>query len=505
VAPRKRAAFRVLGQPSLWLVKLGEGQEDTRARAAMPAQPTQRKIVDQFASARTRLLVTGSDRAGRPTVEVAHEALIRTWPRLRTWIDANREKLRARTGILQAKADWEQNGRRDDMLLPSGLQLERARSLLADPGDINTDDIQEFITLSSAREEAERKHRQDVLARERAAAEEMARLRAEREAQEQRDRAVAEEVARLRAEQEAREQRERASEQELARLRAENEAREQRERADSIRARIQRNRRWALGAVGAVFLITLYPSSQYLYTTIYLPSMFERALNTVKSDASPPEKRVEALRQLTEYQMTLPKDIDLSSIQLIGEKSHGLDLRGLNVRSLILTQATLENVNFQNARLPSSSFIRSNISRSNFENAFLSFARFDNSFIGSSKLSNTYLFRAVFNGARLCRVNFSEAIVRYTSFSDVTFDDDQPPNFENSAWWLATGWNKHQREVLTKQSVDKDPKATKSFKDDLKLVDEMPSQDPLLRARMLNEKAWTLHGRVHRGALSLHR
>ena len=55
--------------------------------------------------------------------------------------------------MLQAKADWEQNGRRDDMLLPAGLQLERARTLLADPGDITTDDIKEFISLSSAREE----------------------------------------------------------------------------------------------------------------------------------------------------------------------------------------------------------------------------------------------------------------------------------------------------------------------------------------------------------------
>jgi hypothetical protein len=112
----------------LRLVTPGEGQEDTRARAAMPAEPTQRKIVEQFAGPRARLLVTGSDLAKRPTVEVAHEALIRTWPRLREWIDANREKLRARAAVLQAKADWEQNGRRDDMLLPAGLQLERARS-----------------------------------------------------------------------------------------------------------------------------------------------------------------------------------------------------------------------------------------------------------------------------------------------------------------------------------------------------------------------------------------
>jgi tetratricopeptide (TPR) repeat protein len=32
----------------------------------------------------------------------------------------------------------------------------------------------------------------------------------------------------------------------------------------------------------------------------------------------------------------------------------------------------------------------------------------------------------------------------------------------------------------------------KSFKDELKLVNEMPSQDPAPRAQMLNEKAWTL-------------
>src|SRR5215471_10640564 len=56
---------------------------------ALQCRWTKRKIVEQFASQRTRLLVTGLDRAARPTVEVAHEALIRTWPRLRQWIDSD--------------------------------------------------------------------------------------------------------------------------------------------------------------------------------------------------------------------------------------------------------------------------------------------------------------------------------------------------------------------------------------------------------------------------------
>jgi WD40 repeat protein len=143
----------------LRLVTPGEGQEDTRARAAMPTEADQVKIIEQFASPRTRLLVTGFDRAKRPTVEVAHEALIRTWPRLRDWINANREKLRSRAAVLQAKAEWERDGRRDDMLLPAGFQLERARALLAEPGDLTIADIHDFIALSSAHE----KRRQRIL------------------------------------------------------------------------------------------------------------------------------------------------------------------------------------------------------------------------------------------------------------------------------------------------------------------------------------------------------
>jgi WD40 repeat protein len=156
LSPEDQQAARQL---FLRLVTPGEGQEDTRARAPMPPEPAQRKIVEQFAGPRTRLLVTGFDRAARPTVEVAHEALIRTWPRFRVWIDANREKLRARAQVLQAKTEWEHQGRRTDLLLPAGFQLERARVLLAEPGDLPIADIREFITLSSAHE----KRRQRIL------------------------------------------------------------------------------------------------------------------------------------------------------------------------------------------------------------------------------------------------------------------------------------------------------------------------------------------------------
>jgi tetratricopeptide (TPR) repeat protein/energy-coupling factor transporter ATP-binding protein EcfA2 len=158
----------------LRLVTPGEGQEDTRARAAMPTAVDLQKIIRNFASPKTRLLVTGRDRAGRATVEVAHEALIRTWPRLREWVDANREMLRARAAVLQHQAEWESNKRRDDLLLPAGFQLERARALLENPGDITIDDIQEYISTSI-------KFEQDRLDKEKQEELEEAQQRAEEE------------------------------------------------------------------------------------------------------------------------------------------------------------------------------------------------------------------------------------------------------------------------------------------------------------------------------------
>jgi uncharacterized protein YjbI with pentapeptide repeats len=246
-------------------------------------------------------------------------------------------------------------------------------------------------------------------------------------------------------------------------------------------------------AIIAVVVIGALPLFQYTYATFYVPWMVDRKINIVKSDGAT-EKRIEALRQLAEYQKNQPIEIDLSSIHLKGENPNGLDLGGLSARNLLLTYSTLQNINFQDAKLPSSIFIRSIIFGSNLERASLDFARFDSSFIDSSSFSNANLFRAVFNGAQLCRVNFSDAIVRYASFWDVTFEADNPPNFHNSAWWLATGWNKDQRKILTTKFSNEDLKGSESIKQELNLVDENLDQasNSVVRAKALNDKAWTL-------------
>ena len=194
LTPTQQEAARRL---FLRLVTPGEGQEDTRARSAIPDDPQQRNIINLFSNSRTRLLVTGYDtlqgllaaQAGsdvRATVEVAHEVLIRRWPTLRAWVDGNREKLRARAVILRAKADWEEAGKDDEFLLPSGIQLERGRTLLDSPGDVAVDDIRNYVDLS-----IEKENRHLEAEREAALADQRRIVDAERQAKE-----AAEEAAR---------------------------------------------------------------------------------------------------------------------------------------------------------------------------------------------------------------------------------------------------------------------------------------------------------------------
>lgn len=108
----------------------GEAARDMRRRVSLaelvPAgenDAVTRQLVSRLASA--RLLVTGND-----AVEVAHEALIRVWPRLRQWLDDDRAALRVREQLRQAAYAWERNQRDESGLIHRGLQLQQAEALV---------------------------------------------------------------------------------------------------------------------------------------------------------------------------------------------------------------------------------------------------------------------------------------------------------------------------------------------------------------------------------------
>jgi formylglycine-generating enzyme required for sulfatase activity len=96
----------------LHLVQLGEGTDDTRRRALIrDLGEAARPLITELANAEARLVVTGQDMgSGDDTIEVAHEALIRTWPRLRGWLDQDRDDLRLRREIERVAGAWEAHG-----------------------------------------------------------------------------------------------------------------------------------------------------------------------------------------------------------------------------------------------------------------------------------------------------------------------------------------------------------------------------------------------------------
>ena len=76
-----------------------------------------------------RLLVTDHHPITRePTIEVAHEALLREWPRLRDWIDEDRDTIRVRRAITQAADDWVAH-ERDESILYRGPRLSAAHEV----------------------------------------------------------------------------------------------------------------------------------------------------------------------------------------------------------------------------------------------------------------------------------------------------------------------------------------------------------------------------------------
>lgn len=85
------------------------------------------RVVQQLTEA--RLLTMGDTQ-----IEVAHEALIREWPRLRTWLDEDRVRLRIHRLLSSAAQEWA-NHNQDKNYLYQGARLQQATTWVADdPG-----------------------------------------------------------------------------------------------------------------------------------------------------------------------------------------------------------------------------------------------------------------------------------------------------------------------------------------------------------------------------------
>ncbi|MFD8380152.1 helix-turn-helix domain-containing protein [Streptomyces sp. NPDC059679] len=135
----------------LRLISPGDGTPDTRRPARRAELDTTRHpeetavVVERLA--RARLLTLDGD-----NVELAHEAMINGWPRLRGWIEQDRERLRIHRKLTEAATAWAELGE-DSGALYRGTRLTMAEERLA-PEDLTAVE-RSFLTAGIAHRDRE--------------------------------------------------------------------------------------------------------------------------------------------------------------------------------------------------------------------------------------------------------------------------------------------------------------------------------------------------------------
>jgi energy-coupling factor transporter ATP-binding protein EcfA2 len=168
--PKQRDAIR---EVLLRLVQPGDGLTDSRRRVPLkdlvPAGSTV-EIVQALITplVNARLLTTGREAdTAQDTVEVTHEALIRSWPTLRDWIAVAKADLRLQRQLEDAAREWEA-GQRSSDLLWQGARLAQAEAWVAHAHPLLLTREQQFLTASRAaemaRRQAERRRIRSIIA-----------------------------------------------------------------------------------------------------------------------------------------------------------------------------------------------------------------------------------------------------------------------------------------------------------------------------------------------------
>jgi hypothetical protein len=148
LAPETRAALPRLLRGLIQLDGAGTATARRLALSELPERGPERALADVLAAPNARLLVAGSltpgDAGGpggaRPTLRLAHEALLTHWQAARRVIEEDRAFLLARGRAEQAAADWRREGEPDDRLLsPGSRALAEAQELLARRGELGAD------------------------------------------------------------------------------------------------------------------------------------------------------------------------------------------------------------------------------------------------------------------------------------------------------------------------------------------------------------------------------
>ena len=179
LARRAERLFEDLGEPAqgacrqlfLRLVTLGDDGEDTRRRVRRSALTSlgdpraMDGVIETYG--RHRLLSFDRDPDSRePTIEIAHEAILTAWDRLRGWIDEARDDLRTLDRLAASAEEWRSSAR-DPSLLLRGSKLDRTEEWAASTSVAMAADDRSYLEESVGQRDRERAAEGERQARER--------------------------------------------------------------------------------------------------------------------------------------------------------------------------------------------------------------------------------------------------------------------------------------------------------------------------------------------------
>src|SRR5271165_6015458 len=170
LGPIEQGAFPLVMR---YLVTLGHGEEEVPNRRTAPykdflalgaadhdPRAGAKGCVDRLIE--KRLLVADTDPHGEITVSVAHEALLREWVRVKSWLAENREFLRMRDRLHSSLRLWLSRGKQKDDLLGPGLPVAEGERLVNEFATSLSREEIDYIKASTA----ERKRREQARARQ---------------------------------------------------------------------------------------------------------------------------------------------------------------------------------------------------------------------------------------------------------------------------------------------------------------------------------------------------
>jgi WD40 repeat protein/class 3 adenylate cyclase len=143
----------------LRMTELGDGIPDTRRRVTVDELVTDRGSAETVQALVARLADARLVTVDESSAEVAHEALIREWPRLRGWLDDDREGIRMHRRLGHAARLWEAGGREPSDLYRGGRLAGALELSQAGRAELNATE-HAFIDASVAEDERERRVQQ---------------------------------------------------------------------------------------------------------------------------------------------------------------------------------------------------------------------------------------------------------------------------------------------------------------------------------------------------------